>query len=110
MGGETAFARMARPRVVDGDEGRAGKARPQHSLVLGAEAIQLRGQQPHHLTFGDRQTQTSQKRHDPFAGRLALKMQHQHETNKMRAASAPIPAVSGAISVSPSGVSQRSRR
>jgi hypothetical protein len=91
MGGETAFARMARPGVVDGDKGRLGKPRPQHSLVLGAEAIQLRGQQPHHLTFGDRQAQTREKRHDPFAGHLALKMQHQHETMQMRAPSAHDP-------------------
>ncbi len=110
MGGETAFARMARPGVVDGDERRAGKPRPQHSLVLGAEAIQLRGQQPHHLTFGDRQAQAGQKRHDPFAGHLALKMQHQHKTIRCGPHPPTIPAASGAISVSPSGVSQRSRR
>jgi hypothetical protein len=91
VGGEAAFAGMARPGVVNGDEGRVGKPCPQHSLVFGAEAIQLRDQQPHHLTFGHRQAQTGQKRHDPFAGHLALKMQHQHETNKMRAASAHDP-------------------
>ena len=41
VGGETALAGMARAGVVDGDEGRAGKSRPQHRFVLGAETSSL---------------------------------------------------------------------
>ncbi len=57
VGGETALAGMARAGVVDGDEGRAGKSRPQHRFILGAEAVELGGHKPHHLVLGDRQTQ-----------------------------------------------------
>jgi len=91
VGGETAFAGMARAGVVDGDEGRASKSRPQHRLVLGAEILKLGGQKPHHLALGDRQAQAGQKRHDPLAGHLALKMKHQHQTMQMRAAAAHNP-------------------
>ena len=84
VGGETALAGVARAGVVDGDEGRAGKSRPQHRFILGAEILtELGGHKPHHLALGDRHTQAGQKRHDPLAGHLALKMKHQHQTMEM---------------------------
>ena len=89
VGGETAFAGMARAGVVDGDEGRAPQPRPQHRFILGAEILELGGQKPHHLALGDHEPQAGQKRHDPLAGHLALKMKHQHQTNKMRARNRP---------------------
>ena len=64
---------------------------PQHRFVLGAEALELGGHQPHHLALGDHEAQAGQQRHDPLAGHLALKMEHQHQTNKMRAAAAHDP-------------------
>jgi hypothetical protein len=91
VGGEAAFAGMARAGVVDGDERRAPQSRPQHRPVLGAEVVELGGQKPDHLALGDSQAQAGQKRHDPLAGHLAVKMKHQHQTNKMRAAAAHDP-------------------
>lgn len=44
------------------------------------------GHKPHNLALGDRQAQPGQKRHDPLAGHLALKMKHQHQTMQMRTA------------------------
>ena len=93
VGGEAALAGVARSGVVDGDEPRARKPRPQHRLVLGAEPLQLGGQEPHHLALGDRQTQPGQNLHDPFAGHLALKMKHQHEAMQVRAAPADDPRI-----------------
>ncbi len=61
---------MARAGVVDSDEGRAGKSRPQHRFILGAEAVEPGGHKPHNLALGDRKTQAGQKRHDPLAGHL----------------------------------------
>ena len=55
VGGETAFAGMARAGVVHGDEGRAPQPRPQHRFILGAEILELGGQKPHHLALGDHQ-------------------------------------------------------
>jgi len=77
--------------VVDGDEGRAGKSRPQHRVVLGAEALELGVHEPHHLALGDRQAEARQERHDPLAGHLALKMQRQHQMMQMWAAAAHDP-------------------
>ena len=55
--------------------------------------LELGGQQPHHLPLGDHQAHAGQQRHDPFAGHLALKMEHQHQTMKMRAAAADDPCI-----------------
>ncbi len=82
---------MAGTGVVDGDEGGVGEPRPQHGLVLGAECLELGGHQPHHLALRDHEAQAGEQRRDPVAGHLALKMQRQHQTNKMRAATADNP-------------------
>ncbi len=66
VGGEAGLAGVAGAGVVDGDEGRAHEPRPQHRFVLGAEALQLGAQEPHHLPLGNRQAHADQKRHDPF--------------------------------------------
>ena len=51
----------------------------------------LRAQQPNHLPLGDRQAKPDQELHDPFAGHLALKMEHQHQPMQMGAATADDP-------------------
>ena len=82
---------MARAGVVDADKGRGAKAGAEDGFLLGAEQLQLGGQEPHDLALRDRKAGRGQHGHDPLAGHLTLKMQHQNQVNKMRAAAAHNP-------------------
>ena len=91
VGGETALAGMARAGVVDGDEGRAGKPRPQHRFVLGAEISSLAVKSRTTWRLEITRPRPVRSATIRLAGHLALKMQHQHQTMQMRAAAADNP-------------------
>jgi hypothetical protein len=60
-------AGVARPGVVDADEGRGAKAGAEDGFLLGAEQVEPRGQEPHHLALRDRKAGSGQHGHDPLA-------------------------------------------
>jgi hypothetical protein len=82
---------VARPAVVDADEGRGAQSGAEDGFLLGAEHLKLGGREPHHLALGDRKAGGGQHGHDPLAGHLALKMQRQDQTIEVRAAAAHNP-------------------
>ena len=95
--------------------GRGFKTRAQHITRLNNEAILAIDQQPHHLPLGnldaDRPEQRDQTRH----GNLTLMILGQKNwASTKRRSSGPkwpsMPSGSGATTVRPSGVTQRSRR
>jgi hypothetical protein len=89
--GETGLAGVPRACVVDADEGRGAKASAEDGFLLGAEQLQLGGQEPHHLALRDQKASRGQHGHDPLAGHLALKMQRQNQTMEVRAAATDDP-------------------
>ena len=86
--GVAGLAGVARSRVVDADERRGAKAGAEDGFLLGAEHLQLGGQEPHHLALRDRKAGRGQHGHDPLAGHLAAKMQRQNQAMQVRAAAA----------------------
>lgn len=70
---------MARAGVIDGHKRCCFKPGAQNVPGFHEEVIVLFRQQPLHLTFRDRHTQRSQRRHQPGRGRLTLMIVHQHE-------------------------------
>ena len=79
---------MARAGVVDADEPRGAKAGAEDGFLLGAEHLQLGGQEPPHLALRDRKAGRGQHGYDPLAGHLAVKMQRQNQAMQVRAAAA----------------------
>ena len=80
-----ALAGVPGPRVADGDEGRAPQTGGENLGVLGAERLQIDGQQTHDQPFRNHHAHAVQQRQNPIAGHLSLKVQHQDQALKMRA-------------------------
>ena len=101
---------VPRAGVVDGNPVGGFQAGAQHVAGFAAERILPGDQQAHHLPLGDADADRLQLRHQPRHGDLALVVLCQHETTQLRPKWPLMPGGSGASTVCPSGVSQRSRR
>lgn len=63
--------------IVDRDIGRRHVAGMQDGGILGVETIQPLCQEPHHLAFGDLDTDVVEQRRHPLRRDLPMRMQHQ---------------------------------
>jgi hypothetical protein len=72
-------AGVPRRGVVHRHPARRGQAGPQHLPVLGDQAVEPRGQQPHHLPLRDLDADPGQQGREPLRRHLALGMRHEQE-------------------------------
>ena len=110
LGANAVHRFVPRPGVVHRNPRRRLQSGPQNLPRLADEPLLTRGQEPHHLAFGDRHPEVVKQTNQTLHGGLAPVILGQHETAKL---GPEVPGDAwwrGATTVDPSGVTQRSRR